>query len=452
MSEILTGLLEAGLIEKVDGDESRFEKMEEAAKAVASELKEQPIKLIAAIIAGINPDISETEPAIQMAKSALVNEWKTMSSAYPSPPINLFRAILLEACRQASIENTNAAILWLTAADTIPLMRLGKEETIVRKLLEQFALLAEECSLFNNETPNLKVIPPIKFTSSVPLELSKPKMIDRNALHPKLGDAAGNTHIKLDETNQGAGNPNRYALTNHGQLSYWPHWAGDFAIRMTDLLGDEFDGLASTVSSQNNQLVKNINALNENVIEEVSKKLNEQRLYIQKIAKHNLQEQKLEQTRLNVLWWSEALYSTPLRTSYRELDPSIAPIIMAIDLLAEVSIPTPASVSYMLSETICKLADASFDKKVVLSELLESLGLLKAAIPNQWFDNIKPHSHSGFMTLRDLVITSLKNDSFKLDNLAEIAGIPTNFEISLPVLSRAIFRQEQAVRLAGGYQ
>lgn len=125
---------------------------------------------------------------------------------------------------------------------------------------------------------------------------------------------------------------------------------------------------------------------------------------------------------------------------------------MAIDLLAEVSIPTPASVSYMLSETICKLADASFDKKVVLSELLESLGLLKAAIPNQWFDNIKPHSHSGFMTLRDLVITSLKNDSFKLDNLAEIAGIPTNFEISLPVLSRAIFRQEQAVRLAGGYQ
>lgn len=452
MSEILTGLLEAGLIEKVDGDESRFEKMEKAAEAVANELKEQPIKLISAIVAGINPDILETDPAIQMAKSALVHEWKTMSSAYPSPPINLFRAILLEACKQASLENHNAAILWLTVADTFPLMRLGKEEAVVRKLLEQLSLLAEERSLVDNDISKLKAVSPIKLTLSEPLKLSKPIKVDREDLHPKLGDAAGNTHIKLDGANGTGDSPNRYALTNHNQLGRWPNWAGDFAVKMTELLGDEFDGLASTVSQQNNQLVKSINALNKDVIEEVGKKLNEQRLYIQKIAKQNLQEQKSEQTRLNVLWWSEALYSTSLRTSYRELDPSIASIIMAIDLLAEVSIPAPASVSYMLSETICKLADSGFDRKVVLSELLESFKASKNGIPRQWIDNIKPHSHSGFMTLRDLVITSMKNDSFKLDNLAETAGIPIDFEISLPVLSRAIFRQEQAVRLAGGYQ
>ena len=452
MSEILTGLLEAGLIEKVDGDESRFEKMEKAAEAVAEELKEEPIKLIAAIIAGINPDILEAEPAVQMAKIALIHEWKTMSSAYPSPPINLFRAILLEACRQASIENNNAAILWLTAADTLPLMRLGKEEPIVRNLLENFAHLAEDRSVSNIEILKPKAPSPIKLDSSETIQLSKLTKVDREALHPKLGDAAGNTHVLLDDSKGNGGNPNRYELTNHGHLPNWPNWAGDFAVRMTEVLGEQFDEIASTFLQQNNLLVKNVNALNECVSKDVEKVLNEQRLYIQKIIKYDLQEQKSEQTRLNVLWWSEALYSTPLRTSYRELDPSIASIIMAIDLLAEVSIPAPASVSYMLSETICKLADSGFDRKVVLSELLESFKASKNGIPRQWIDNIKPHSHSGFMTLRDLVITSMKNDSFKLDNLAETAGIPIDFEISLPVLSRAIFRQEQAVRLAGGYQ
>ncbi len=452
MSEILTGLLEAGLIEKVDGDESRFEKMEKAAEAVANELKAQPIKLIAAIIAGVNPDILETEPAIQMAKAALVHEWKTMSSAYPSPPINLFRAILLEACRQASLENNNAAILWLTVADTIPLMRLGKEEAVVRKLLEQLSLLAEERSLVDNDISKLKGVSPIKLALSEPLKLSKPMKVDRDALHPKLGDAAGNTHIKLDGAAGTGGSPNRYALIQHNVLGKWPNWAGDFATKMSELLGDEFDEVASTVSLQNNQLVKNINALNKDVIEEVGKKLNEQRLYIQKIAMHNLQEQKLEQTRLNVLWWSETLYSSPLRTSYRELDPSIASIVMAIDLLNEISIPAPASVCYMLSETICKLADAGFNKKLLLSDLLELLKSSKKDISSQWLDNLKPHSHAGFMTLRDLVIAVLKNNSFELDHLIKKAGIPADFEISLPLLSRAIFRQEQAVRLAGGYQ
>src|SRR5688500_824479 len=116
MAGLLTEFLAAGLIEKLDGKDERLAKMDRAATVVAEQLLGHRPGLIRAILAGLDPDVPARDPAIAQAELALVTEWKSMRSVHTSPPIGLFRAILLEACNQAAEGKNNAAILWLTAA------------------------------------------------------------------------------------------------------------------------------------------------------------------------------------------------------------------------------------------------------------------------------------------------------------------------------------------------
>ncbi|EGW21309.1 GTPase-associated system all-helical protein GASH [Methylobacter tundripaludum] len=147
MTDLLTGLLNAGLIENLNGDDERFSKIEQAAKTVAQQLREQPSLLVRAILAGLAADIPEDDPIIVQAEQALVAEWKAVRSVFPDMPVNLLRAILLDACNQVAEEDNNSAILWLTAADTLPLLKLGREEAVICKMLETWARWAEEKAL-----------------------------------------------------------------------------------------------------------------------------------------------------------------------------------------------------------------------------------------------------------------------------------------------------------------
>lgn len=442
MSEILTGFLEAALIEHIAGDDTRFEKMEIAASNVAEELKAEPKRLIPAILAGINPDITVEDPAIEQAKSALVAEWKTMETVYTSPPINLYRAILLEACKQAAAEGNNAAVLWLVAADTFNLMRLGKEEAIIKSLLETFAKKTEALSIQPNEMSKPPRESAIKLPEVIDFSISELSKTNRKALRPKFGDAAGAAHIDSEGAQINGGNPNPNWANGNA------NWAGQFAERMTNTIGDELDSLKDNIRTVSEEIIAGCNKSEQDLVKKIEKALNEQRLFIQRVAKNSIDEQKAEQTRLNVLWWSEALYSSPLRKSYRELEPHIAAALMPIDLLTQITLPAPASVSYMLSETVCKLSDANFGKEELLEELLVKLRGLKNTLPDEIFEGHIQPAHEGFLTLRDVVMLALTESASDLEALSQRAGIASDFKISLPVLSRAIFRQEQAFLLA----
>lgn len=150
MTELLIELLDMGLIDRLDGDDGRFSKIERAAEAVSQQLIEQPSLLIRAILAGLDPNILTGDPIIVQAEQALVTEWKSMRSVYPDRPVNLLRAILLDACNQAAKDNPqNAAILWLTAANTLEWLGLGKEKAVVCCRMEAWAASVEK-SLLND--------------------------------------------------------------------------------------------------------------------------------------------------------------------------------------------------------------------------------------------------------------------------------------------------------------
>ena len=431
MTEILTDLLSADLIEKLGGNDDLFAKIEKAAGAVAEQIGNDRPQLIRAVLAGLDPDIPADDPAIALAEQALTNEWKMVRGVFTDNPVNLHRAILLAACHQAADDNINASILWLTAADTLPILRLGHQEQAVRGLLEAWAGSAEEHALASSSV--LLISPkqtPIKIPKPVKLDFKKIPVVDKKSLLPKVAAA-----VFQNLNGNAVDNPNRYQPHNNPQA-----WAGDFATRMTDLLAGELDSLSSEVdkfAQEANGQLQVLQAGYNQILNSLNDALNSQ----------GHKSQPTEQRRLNALWWSQALYSPSLRCGYRELPMPLAAVVMACDLLAEVPPPTPASVGYLLAETVNQLPEVGFDRKLALPELLAGLRDARDRLAG-WGISFIPASDTGRLSLRDLAVLALTEKSVDLDAALQRAGVCGDFKMSLPQFARALFRQEQAVRLA----
>lgn len=429
MTTRLTDLLSAGLIKDLAGDDERFAKIERATTRVATEFNEHPALLIDGILAGINPDVPATDPAIFVAKQALVSEWKTMDSVYPNAPIGLLRAILLAAAEQADA-GPRPAIVWLTAADMLPLLRPGKEGPLIRRMLAEFATKTEMLALASaSVNHDVELLPPI-----FPLPAQNPRAVDRDNLLLLVAAAAGPDYRNDGRT---LPDPNPGWPTNATART----WSADFADRMHSLLADELEALSSELEGRQRQLV-----------EQLTDALAGQQARMLEAVKSSHTRSQAEEVRLNVLWWSEALYSPALRRSYRDLPPPLAAVVMAIDLLDQVPKLTPASVAHLLAEVVHRLPGSAHDRKYELRPLLVELHAARGELPDDWSNEHPPRTR-GRLSLRDLVFASISASSGNTDatvaSAIHQAGLAPDVAISLPTLARAVFRQEQAVRLAG---
>ena len=437
MTDLLTQLLNVGLIEKIDGDDDRFTKMEKAAEAIAQELREQPLLLIGAILAGLDPDIPIDDPALVQAERALINEWKSMRSVHTDRPVNLLRAILLAACNLAADEGNNAAILWLTAADALPMLSLGKEEAVIRQLLIGWAKRSEANTMFHSDSSH-KETKEVLFEELVLPEIAEIESpnTDPTEILRKIQAAVGPHN---QQNNPALINPNQY-WSDSGSS-----WCFQFAPKMQKLLVEELDGLAASLCESQSETIQQIQGYLKTLASAVNEAMLSQQNRI-------FETQQSEQTRLNALWWSEALYSSSLTCSYRELPQTIATVVMAIDLLNEVTKPAPASVGYLLAEAVNRLPEAGFDRKLTLQDLLSALAKDHAQLPKTWLETLTPTPESGRLSLRDLVVLVLANPTTDITAAIKSTGASCEYELSLPKFAHALFRQEQAVQLAGSGQ
>jgi hypothetical protein len=444
MAELLTELLAAGLIEKLEGNDERLAKVERAAQAVAEELRDHPPGLIRAILAGLDPDVPADDPSIAQAEQALLAEWKSMRSVHTSPPVGLFRAILLEACRQAAEgeDGQNAAVVWLTGADTLPLVRLGKEEPIVHQMLESLAALVEAAVLAVPSMPAYGSDAAPKLEA--PTAAAAPRLftVDRELLLKLIAATAG-PHYR-DGSSVSPANPH--------WTSNAANWSYEFADRMRDVLADLLDRVADHVGAAQTEISKHLQASQAQLINGLRNALASQRHWVQNALEAGEARQQAERLRLNALWWSEALYSQSMRCSYRELTPPLAAVVMAIDLLDQVTKPTPASISYLLAETVHRLPGAEISHALGLPELLGHLRESRSRLLDNWLDRLNAPPREGRLSLRDLVILALGGQDWDLDKAMKRAGLSREASLSLPALARAVFRQEQAVQIAGAAQ
>ncbi len=452
MSELLSKLLSAGLMEGLGGDDTRFEKIAIASDAVAKELLAKPVKLIPAILAGLDPDVPENDPAMLMAWKALQSTWKLVANVYSSRPVNLLRMMLLNACNQAA-EGKKAAIVWFTAADVLPYMRLGKEEAAVREMLKDFSRRTEEESLSFSGTRTMDARGLAKWAALTASTVLAPgaSKVDRNTwLLPRMMATVGpQGRDKMELQNP---NPHMLRDSYHGSNSL--QWGWEFADRMTALLADLWDYQSSELTKQQAKLVEQINGSQAKLVEAVNTFFTAQQQAMQQSIHASEAQRRGEQLRLHVLWWSEALYSTSLHRGYRELNPALAAMVMAADLLREaqdVMLPTPAAVAYLLSETVHRLPGADFSSRQSLSKWLNDLSAARQELPKEWpaehFKKAPPSE--GRLSLRDLVVQALKEGMSNLSPMVARSGLNDDIKLSLPELSRAVFRQEQALRLAG---
>ena len=413
MATVLQELLAVGLIDKVDGDDGRLKKIERAVGALAETLRKEPSRLISAILAALNEDATIADPSIKLAEVALITEWKTVLSVYPDNPIHLYRSILFAACAAAA-QGENAVILWLTAADTLPFSRLGAESDYVRKLVASFADAAEEkaTSVVGPVSRRKKIF---EATGSLDTQVDA-YVVDRAELGPKLNAAVQNIQ-------QAYNSPHVFVAT--------------FANQMKDVLGDLVDGLATQIASDQEESEKSL----QQVISSFAQETQEAIATVTNLSAR-------ERLKIDTLWWYESLYSTSLRKSYREMSPYAATVLMPLDLLAFIPLESPSAVSYILSEAVARLPKGNYERMIPLLEVITQISAVKTELPlSRLTDLTTPINLSGRLSLRDVIKLSL-GDTPDFVSLMERARIPQDAQMSLPQLARALFRQEQAVRIA----
>ncbi|WP_065204320.1 GTPase-associated system all-helical protein GASH [Shewanella woodyi] len=438
MDTILNSFLSLGLIENIDGNDERFSKIEQAATKLAECYREDNALLIPAVLAGLDPLVALDEPAISKAKELLQNEWKAFLTAYTEEPINLYRGIILEACSLVSEDDNNAAIMWLTACDVFPLLRCGKEESTLRQFMHSLGRIAEENSLVSE--------PELAFNREKVIKLGdlpdseRPDIeVNEEDLYELIAGAAGQQYTNRGGQNVAGQNANRYWAHQNPQA-----WAGDFADRMSNILTSEIKKVGEQLSAVDNLAA--LNSLNSSV----EKALNEQRLVLQRQQKEFLNYQRQEQTRLNVLWWAEALYSTSQKDSYRVYKPEIAAVLMPYDLLEEILIPSPASVAFTLSEAVSKLPECAYEQDYSFHELLTNIRNERSQLHPDWVQKLSERPSNQHLNIGDIIAIVLTDEHCELDTLIENSIIPEDWKCNLPALSRTLFRQEQAYQLLRG--
>ncbi|MEZ4449116.1 MAG: GTPase-associated system all-helical protein GASH [Nannocystaceae bacterium] len=239
---------------------------------------------------------------------------------------------------------------------------------------------------------------------------------------------------------------------------HWPNdpsnWSWDFADRMASVIAEELDTLANEISKQQSDAGQSQQDVTAGIIKILNDMQASQQRWVQELLVQSEATRQSEELRLKVLWWSEAMYSRSLCCGYRELPAPVASVAMALDLVDEVTRkPAPASVGYLLAEAVHRLQGAEFGREYVLLDLLRALEEARNRLPASWFNRLGGLPDEGRISLRDLTLFALagQRDS-GLDKKLAQAGLGADVKLSLPTLARALFRQEQAVQIAGGHR
>ncbi len=436
MTKLFSELLATGMVTNLGGDDERLAKMEQAAADLAKQFREHPRELIDAVLAGLALDVHEDDPTIQATESALLAHWKTMRSVHTDRPVQLLRAIQLEACAQAA-DAGHAAIVWLTAVDTLPLVRLGREAACVRDWIAGLASRVEKKALMVPGLPT-EAPPAIPRIEPVPVgQAPQPYKVDRGQLRKRVGATAGPNNQK----SQAYPEPNPYWPQTGGS-----NWSWEFTERMHVLLADELEAVAAEVRAKQADLHAKLGDAQTKFATALNGALTQHQQWTRDAIAASEVRQKADQLRLNALWWSEALYSPSLHRSYRELPAALAAVVMALDLLAEVSIPSPASVGFLLAETVRRLDGETQPFEKFLIALREA----RADLPRDVLRVLEGPPEVGRFSVRDLIALALGDQEWNPAGAIKRAGLPPDLSLDLPRIAHAVFRQEQALRLARG--
>lgn len=414
---LLQELLNVGLVD-IGSDDTRFERMQSAAVALGTKLKGEPSLLIPATLICLDDDVDENDPLFGLVEEFVISEWKTLRNTHVNRPRELLRSILIDALATVTSETAETAgVVWNTAASPLrhKQVRLGKAARIIEELTRRAMHSAE------NEAVSRCGLEPIAHElklSSDAAGLTVEGAITENDVLTEIARAAGPQY---------PANQNIEAANMH-----WPNqgqpWSHEFTPRMT----------AAVVKAVNLGTTR----LAESVAHNVAGPTTEQ---LKQFQREMLRTQELTRVRLDVLWWSESLYSPSLRIGYRELPLPVAAVVAAADVTAIVPALAPASVCYILGETVnhrlARMVDGDGNQQILT--LLETVAQKKIDLG----DVFSSQPTSGRSPLLDLVAEASTGRMISSDALRSRAGIDGELSLSPAEFAMWVFRDLQARRL-----
>jgi GTPase-associated system helical domain len=432
----LQKLLDVGLVD-IDSDDTRFAKMQSASSSFAIILKENPSLLIQATLIAIDEEVAEDDPTLEQVEELVRKEWPTMRNTHVNRPRVLLRSITIDALDTVIDNNPEiAGIFWNTAACYYKheQTRFGKSAHVVEQMLKDANQTAEKEAIKRAElAAPLQKKRKKKSSTPEPVTLDLDGRVVYEDLLTDIEAASGPSNIN-GETLKSA-NPN------------WPNsggatWSYDFASRMTKALVKSVNlGTERLANSLSESLSSYLNAFERRLIDRMNQTEQCNSEFSELHASSRM--------RLDVLWWSEALYSPLLCHSYREMNLSVAAVAAAVDLTKIVPALCPASVYYILAETVLRLSrilgiNETKPLMSYLNDLAEATPDLGEALPCL---STNSDANKQRLPLLHFVGEASAGVELSSDALCKHAGIESTLNLSAGDFAMWVFRDLQARRL-----
>lgn len=423
---VLQELLNLGLVD-IGTDDSRFEKMQTAASAFATKLKEEPDLLIPSTLIAIDNEVDEDNPLFALVEDMVILEWPTLRNTHVNRPRELLRSIIIAALK-AAIEGKPEAAGVVHNTATSPCKygqaRLGKATPVIEQLLKEACYIAET-----------EAIQRAGLVSSAVKKRGKKSVADPISLDLKGAIAAADILTDVERAS-GPSNVKNETLTDPNP--HWPNaanpWSHQFAPRMAATLVKAVNlGTKRLGESLSKSLADYLGSVEERLTSEVRQ--TEQSL----AASHDA-----SRMRLDVLWWSESLYSPSLGFGYREMELPTAAVAAVADLAAIVPALSPVSVNYVLGETILRLSRILDDEDVkTLGFYLGELAKAK----NEFVKDFPQAIPEMRLPLLGLVVDASGGVAPSEEIFHSRAGLDISLKLSSGEFAMWVFRDLQARRL-----
>lgn len=426
----LQELLNLGLVE-IGSDDSRFEKMQSASAALAVKFEEDPNVLVPATLIALDETTDENDPLFDLVEDMVTSEWKTLRNTHVNRPQSLLRSIIIDAIANSVVADAQtAAVVWNTAVSPLrhQQVRLGKASTVLESILTGACKLAEQ-----------EAIVRAGFVAIAPQKRRKKSQSQGKAQFSL--SATINDDDVLSDVARSAGPQHPQSPNLDNPNPHWPNqnnvWANEFVTRMAT-------ALSKAVNLGNARLAESLGEELARYLGEFEKQLAEQFRDVEQLQGDIVQTQESSRMRLDVLWWSEALYSPLMQVGYRELGSSVAAVAAAIDLSNIVPALSPASVAYVLDETLRRASVSTRDSKQSVQEFLDDV--VDARV--QFGENLPAAPTSNVrLPLIDLVGEATAGSKVPADAIRQRAGVDPALLLSPGEFAMWIFRCVQAKRL-----
>jgi len=394
-------------------EDDNLNKLKKACDEVIKKVNKDKSKIASYTLVALDPEIPIQDSSIAEVQEIIIKHWSTFLANAKDTAVTYIRAVMLEALESIAKDQNLACLIWHTGRNVVKHYNLGREAELLTGFVRGLGNEIEESAIENWALPTQskaeKLAIEIKELTGATIDKAEIEgHLKAASIHSGLGDGGENPQY-----------PSNNALT-------WPQF---FSTRAAT-------GITETINKALKKQAKDISANQTNIQEAVSKLLNQVQTEI-------FQKNSLLQMRTQLLWWKEALYSSSVKKSYRELNPGALHVVMANDYSLLVPYLYPVSVDYFLKEVHRSLYTDS-EKTIKFSELMETIKSSSDNLKSIMPEAILPEERSTLLNF----IKGIVWNRCTIQQSKNLVGINETAEITVTEFALWLFHDMQSLKIA----